>query len=1712
MAFPEVTNNPIEIIECFMDLIFIMDIAIQFFIPFYNNEEELIKSKYLIALNYLSGWFVIDLIASIPGSIITFFLLGINPQEEMTSYAKINSTSFQKINKLTRLAKFYRVLKITKLSKVLKMSGDSNKKKRSNKLLVKDDIGLSSSVKRILNFSFVFVFASHMISCIWIFIGTLDYPNWLVKANISDSSNFAIYISSLYFHWTTIFTIGYGDILSANTTERFYNIFLMFVGVLIYSFAVSALGTILSNDDDKSTERFLKNVDMLYEMRLSYNIPALFYEKIEKFLRYDFENNKVEKFGFINDLPIRIKNELLLNMYKDVIKNFKFFKGKSIEFSTRVVYMMKQLRFTKNEDLVLENEFMEEIIFVRSGHLTVNLGLKYNKLKIMEIQPNEHFGDILILLNLPSPVGLNVASKCADLIIIRKDDVIELSKFYPDCIQKIFLISEYNYNSMMSRIEKKKQKFESEKEKILKKQLLFNEYLGFVKKKRKNIVFTTDSNNNKNNSNQNFQRLNKNNIDDSSNIIRIKRFQTAEISLPYKKNISKLYENNQPCNINKNIKNNKAEIDSYNLTVGKIENSVSNVGYLDQKNYSCCNNIISRNSAGNISLPFQHKSPEKTNSNINFNNTHSSRSDKYIQPANIDSKRTLVKLNTLSESKKDFNLKKNNSSFYNSDQLFTQNENFESSLLFDTKNDIIESFSVARNNYIINKQKAKEDEIEHTSKKLENTFLSSRILSSKSKNNMLKKQSSLQLSNANSTLKIPNYNRIINFNCIKNTVKEYENNKTELIDCEKTRNEKNENLFNEKRNTDKKHLNNSNNSNNASNNSRGNSSRCQKRNSNKIQNDEYDFSYNNINPNEQSIIIGINESKHNYSRKNSELVILNDDFGNYGIEKINDNNNIKIKNINNKTNKNTNEATTVDNNCIFKSTDVNRKKISEIHNIQKVNVVNKLKNSEEFNSNSNSNYSHNYNLDLENEAIYTINKINFTNLINNIPQKNYTSGRNSRNSNNNSHYNNYNNNLYNNNINLNLLTLASENSKIFTNTSQKSDPEMDYNNNNHPNTNLIRNNSFNSFNFLEKLKKNNQVKKETIIKPEDNRNSINNANRIINSSPNNIIYIDNLNINNNCKNIYETGAKKWGDPYCNSKDSSSRKNYSRNEIKNKNVNNLLTFKSRLNKYKEDEINQKSVKEENKINFKKNQKNNFLLNPNNNIDYNKKDNESLSKSNHNSGSNSKNNSYYNCSSNKEKSEDSKIINKEFSIDLEVCKRNSSFDKISVDSSPKNSLKENKNMNKKKKKNFKNKNMQIISKLSTKIPSGNYLNNKEPESISNAKGESGSTYKKLWKNANKHFTYLNQNQLNDSSECESKKSINKKLVRYRCKSLSSVTNNSIQPLNKYTKIGLIDKKNIRILKKINYREKQFLQRNDLNIDLPKEHKKIFSKTITVNFSGKDAFKTSKDNIKKKVNEYRLSNGKKENKNNEIIEKEEDYFCTNFDSGKKTEQYEFNLSKKEKINESFDYDYDIFTDLYPNESKTDRKKESYLKTVNVEMKSLNENKIKRENSDSSKITKIVEETDKDKYSVNKNASKAKGGDLESLIIESENSYDASSKNYNKKGKTIEFGRRISNNNNLQREYLSNFNTSNSDLKRFLLLGIQQEYKLEAEKINKIIIKIIENRNQKDSFTLDKNNKKILKFKKFFVFNENINNDVKKTPNQERNLDSISIPFVEI
>ena len=124
-----------------------------------------------------------------------------------------------------------------------------------------------------------------------------------------------------------ITSVGYGDITCYCFWEVVFQLFLLIVGIMAYSWAVSSFSNYVQKINEKSAKK-KKKKSFLDEIKLNNpNLPEELYEKILRFLKFkNFHEKKLKNIIF-ECLPVSLKNNLICEMYKPIINNFIFFKN-----------------------------------------------------------------------------------------------------------------------------------------------------------------------------------------------------------------------------------------------------------------------------------------------------------------------------------------------------------------------------------------------------------------------------------------------------------------------------------------------------------------------------------------------------------------------------------------------------------------------------------------------------------------------------------------------------------------------------------------------------------------------------------------------------------------------------------------------------------------------------------------------------------------------------------------------------------------------------------------------------------------------------------------------------------------------------------------------------------------------------------------------------------------------------------------------------------------------------------------------------------------------------------------------------------------------------------------------------------------------------------------------------------------------------------------
>ena len=478
---------------CF-DFIYIMDLLTGFFRAYYNFEEFLIKNNVDICIHYLKGWFFFDFIEAIP-----FYTIFNFNEMKCSEYPMHLFYSGDFIN-------FHYSLLIIKILKIFKAFSHNKALNKLIDILNRNDF--FNNWNGVFFTLLVTLSLIHFCSCFFIYLGRNFYPGWIIVQKIQDKGFLYIYVNAVYYLITTITTVGYGDLVVLTTYERIYQILLLIIGTCAYSWIV----TFISNYIKKMNEQYIdfeNKVKILGDIRISY--PLLkkdLYEKIIRYLKYNKSENKYNVDYILDSLPLSLKNNVIIDMYKPIIKNFQFFKSfQNSDFFVKIVTSLKPVLSMKDDILVQEGDVIEDIIFIKKGVLSLEICIdldcpqesceahlnpngystiektnkgfntltssnnnysikntpikseiiKSNKkqMNIINLRKNEHYGDILMILNERSPLTVKVKSKKAELFFLQKTDATEISNKYPNIWKRIVHKSLFNMKQIKNLIRKK---------------------------------------------------------------------------------------------------------------------------------------------------------------------------------------------------------------------------------------------------------------------------------------------------------------------------------------------------------------------------------------------------------------------------------------------------------------------------------------------------------------------------------------------------------------------------------------------------------------------------------------------------------------------------------------------------------------------------------------------------------------------------------------------------------------------------------------------------------------------------------------------------------------------------------------------------------------------------------------------------------------------------------------------------------------------------------------------------------------------------------------------------------------------------------------------------------------------------------------------------------------------------------------------------------
>ena len=365
-----------QMIEYLITATFAFSIALTVVTAYIDNSGRLVVAPTKIVIRYLRFHFWVDVIATFPFDMVF----------------DDGNSALSALGRLTKLPRVLRLAKITRLLKLLRVSHFQNFIAH-----VESEYGIHQGFSRLFNIGFLVILATHIVACGWSAIGmTLIYQEeeggyscfenpelmctWIqVRGMMSDEvSRFRLHMASLYWAFSTLTTVGYGDISARTPSEQGYAMIMMLIGVSWYAFVVSSFSGVVQSFDSQG-KKIHDKMRKVNAFILDQKLPHPLARRVRAYLQHLYENRMYDMMSdydaseIFGALPSVLRNAVVLHVQEDSVEKIPFFHNKMPDFIAEVLEHLQPTFIPKGEFILKEGTKQNEMFFLIRGSVTVSI-------------------------------------------------------------------------------------------------------------------------------------------------------------------------------------------------------------------------------------------------------------------------------------------------------------------------------------------------------------------------------------------------------------------------------------------------------------------------------------------------------------------------------------------------------------------------------------------------------------------------------------------------------------------------------------------------------------------------------------------------------------------------------------------------------------------------------------------------------------------------------------------------------------------------------------------------------------------------------------------------------------------------------------------------------------------------------------------------------------------------------------------------------------------------------------------------------------------------------------------------------------------------------------------------------------------------------------------------------------------------------------------
>ncbi|XP_013856956.1 voltage-gated inwardly rectifying potassium channel KCNH7 isoform X2 [Austrofundulus limnaeus] len=417
--------SPLNVVDLIVDIMFIIDILINFRTTYVNHNEEVVSNPAKIAIHYFKGWFLIDMVAAIPFDLLIF---GSGSDETTT---------------LIGLLKTARLLRLVRVARKLDRYSE-----------------YGAAVLMLL--MCIFALIAHWLACIWYAIGNVEKPylqhkiGWLdnlavsigKRYNYSDpSSGPSIkdkYVTALYFTFSSLTSVGFGNVSPNTNSEKVFSICVMLIGSLMYASIFGNVSAIIQRLYS-GTARYHAQMLRVKEFIRFHQIPNPLRQRLEEYFQHSwtYTNGIDMNTEVLKGFPECLQADICLHLNRNLLHNCKAFQGATKGCLRALAMRFQTTHAPPGDTLVHSGDVLTALYFLSRGSIEI---LK-DDIVVAILGKNDIFGEMIHLFAKPGKSNADVrALSYCDLSTIQREDLLEVLDMYPEFSDFFFNNLELTFN------------------------------------------------------------------------------------------------------------------------------------------------------------------------------------------------------------------------------------------------------------------------------------------------------------------------------------------------------------------------------------------------------------------------------------------------------------------------------------------------------------------------------------------------------------------------------------------------------------------------------------------------------------------------------------------------------------------------------------------------------------------------------------------------------------------------------------------------------------------------------------------------------------------------------------------------------------------------------------------------------------------------------------------------------------------------------------------------------------------------------------------------------------------------------------------------------------------------------------------------------------------------------------------------------------------